>query len=86
MARLVRHDATGPRRLDEDDVDDEKGDVAVCQCGLSEEFPFCDGTHRTTADETDSEIHRYVDGERRVVERIVHADERAREEEQESEE
>ncbi|MEF8774423.1 MAG: CDGSH iron-sulfur domain-containing protein [Halobacteriales archaeon] len=77
MTRLVEHDATGPRKLTPEDVDPEKGDVAVCRCGLSAEYPFCDGTHRRTRDEAE-ETYVYVetdDGlERRRVERVVFAD------------
>ena len=75
MPREVTLDAQGPRYLDADDVDPEKGDVAVCQCGLSDEFPFCDGSHRATEDEADDTRYKYVDGERRAVERIVFVDE-----------
>lgn len=74
MPREVTLDAQGPRFLDADDVDPEKGDVAVCQCGLSESFPFCDGSHRATEGEDGDTRYKYVDGERRVVERIVFAD------------
>jgi len=78
MGRLVEHDATGPRKLDESDIDPEKGDVAVCQCGLSAAFPFCDGTHRETETEADDTCYRYVeeDGEliRREVEQVAYAD------------
>lgn len=59
MARLVRHDATGPRRVDESDIDPEKGDIAICQCGLSAEYPFCDGSHRATESEEDGMLYRY---------------------------
>ncbi|WP_254534871.1 CDGSH iron-sulfur domain-containing protein [Halomarina litorea] len=70
MARLVRHEATGPRKLDASDVDAEKGDIAVCQCGLSEEYPFCDGTHRATRDEASDVLYCYEgddENHRRVV-------------------
>ena len=81
MAREVTHEATGPLRLDEDDLDDEKGDVAVCLCGLSEEYPFCDGSHRATEDEEADVRYKYEDdspgGERREIEEIVFADDRA---------
>jgi CDGSH-type Zn-finger protein len=79
MARLVRHDATGPRKLDESDLDDEKGDIAVCQCGLADTFPFCDGSHRATRDESDDELYRYEDDDderpRHAVEAVVYDEE-----------
>lgn len=78
MAREVTHEATGPRIVDEDDIDEEKGDVAICMCGLSPEYPFCDGTHEVTADEDPDTRYRYEreDGElrRRAISRIVYAD------------
>jgi CDGSH-type Zn-finger protein len=67
MARLVEHEADGPLILGEDDIDDEKGDVAVCLCGLSDDRPFCDGSHRATHDEEDGRLYRYEDGERHEV-------------------
>jgi CDGSH-type Zn-finger protein len=67
MSREVTHTATGPKRLTPDDIDDEKGDVAICLCGLSEEYPFCDGSHRRAEGEDPDERYKYVDGERRRV-------------------
>ncbi len=74
MAREVRHDATGPRKLDEDDIDDEKGNIAICMCGLSSKYPFCDGTHRTTKDEELGTVYRYEGGERHEIEEIIYKD------------
>ncbi|ARS89348.1 CDGSH iron-sulfur domain-containing protein [Natrarchaeobaculum aegyptiacum] len=70
MARLVELDATGPRKLDPSDLDDEKGNVAVCQCGLSDSFPFCDGNHRQTRDEDPETTYVYDDDERRILEDV----------------
>ena len=79
MAREVTHEATGPLRLDETDLDEEKGDVAVCLCGLAESYPFCDGSHRATEDEDDGVRYKYEnddsDGERREIAEMIFADE-----------
>ena len=68
MSREVTHTADGPYRLTPDDIDETYGDVAVCLCGLSENRPFCDGSHRQTEGEEGDVRYKYVDGERRVVE------------------
>ncbi|RQG95225.1 CDGSH iron-sulfur domain-containing protein [Natrarchaeobius chitinivorans] len=74
MSRLVELEATGPRKLDPEDIDGEKGDVAICQCGLSASFPFCDGSHRRTADEDGNTVYVYENGKRSAVERVVTVD------------
>lgn len=73
MAREVTHTARGPYELTADDVDEKYGDVAVCRCGITANPPFCDGSHRRAEDEEPNTRHKYVDGERRVVE-FVYAD------------
>ena len=58
MSREITHDATGPKIVDEDDIG-EKGDIAICMCGLSANYPFCDGSHEATADEEDDVRYKY---------------------------
>jgi len=75
MAREITHDARGPVYLDEDDVDEGKGDIAVCTCGLSNDFPFCDGSHRVTEDGRDGVVYKYENDDpealRRPIDEIV---------------
>ncbi|PSQ10040.1 (Fe-S) protein [Halobacteriales archaeon QS_5_70_15] len=78
--REVTHEADGPYIVTPEDIDEEKGDVAVCLCGLSADRPFCDGSHRATEDEDPDTRYTYEDdrpGERRVVEGFEFADEGA---------
>jgi CDGSH-type Zn-finger protein len=40
----------------------------ICMCGLSNNQPFCDGSHKKTADEQAGKIYRYnQDGTRTEV-------------------
>ena len=74
MSRLVEHDATEPVRLDESDIDEEYGDIAVCRCGLSDDPPFCDASHEAARDEEEDERYWYEDGERYLVELVRRAE------------
>lgn len=47
MARLVRHDETGPYEVPEG----TELPAWICGCGLSKNKPFCDGSHKKTRDE-----------------------------------
>lgn len=71
MAREVTSDETGPYVVDADELEDQGGTVAVCQCGLSDNKPHCDGSHQATADEDDGVVYSYEndddEGERTVV-------------------
>ena len=75
MAREVTHDATGPTPIDPDEHD---GGIYVCACGLSDDKPFCDGSHNATADEEEGVTYKYEDDDdeqpRHAIESIEYAD------------
>jgi len=78
MSREITHDATGPKRVDESDIG-EKGDIAICMCGLSDTYPFCDGSHQVTADEDEGVRYKYEgdddESPRHEIAEIVFAEE-----------
>jgi CDGSH-type Zn-finger protein len=65
MARLVRHTATGPIRIDPENFPKDKP-LFICACGLSQTLPLCDGSHKGCRAETDGVLYVY-DTERRTV-------------------
>ncbi len=56
MARLIRHDEQGPYRVDVEGADKP---VWICGCGLSDNKPYCDGSHTGTQDEDDDGLYLY---------------------------
>ena len=59
MARKIIKTAKGPFEVKPQDKS-----IFICQCGLSKNQPFCDGSHNKTLDEKDDKIYSYEDGKR----------------------
>lgn len=54
MARLVKKEAKGPY-----EIKCAAESTWICMCGLSNNQPFCDGSHKKTADEKEGEVYLY---------------------------
>jgi CDGSH-type Zn-finger protein len=63
MARRVIKKDKGPY-----EIKPQQYSVWICMCGLSKNQPFCDGSHKKTADEEEGKIYEYDEnGNRKEV-------------------
>lgn len=68
MARIVKHEQTGPYRIDPQDFPKDGKSIFICACGLSNRLPFCDGSHKACRDEEGGKTYLYESGTRKEVE------------------
>lgn len=57
MARRVDLKDQNPLIVKSDDL--VNGTLAVCRCGLSSNWPYCNGTHKATRGEDPGKLYRY---------------------------
>ena len=57
MPRLVQHNAKGPVEIKSKDGQS----FWICQCGLSRNQPYCDGSHKKTLDEANVKPEDMID-------------------------
>ena len=64
MARIVKRTQTGPK-----EIEGPGGEpIYICQCGLSQNQPFCDGHHKLTLTEQPGKLYEYdKDGKRKEI-------------------
>lgn len=67
MARLVRHTATGPYKIQPHELPPDKP-VFICGCGLSQNLPFCDGSHKGCRTEEAGKLYVYDVTRKQVTE------------------
>jgi CDGSH-type Zn-finger protein len=58
MARMIRHEATGPIEVPPQDKS-----VWICACGLTKDAPFCDGSHKLAKQQEEAGKVYVYDGE-----------------------
>jgi CDGSH-type Zn-finger protein len=59
MARLIRHDATGPIKIEAKDFPPDGKAIWICACGLSKTMPYCDKSHKGCVNEQPGMLYVY---------------------------
>jgi len=63
MARLVRMTRDGPYKIEPQDLEP----IFICGCGLSQNMPFCDKSHKKCRDEPPESLFVYEGETRRAA-------------------
>ncbi|TVQ30340.1 MAG: CDGSH iron-sulfur domain-containing protein [Phycisphaeraceae bacterium] len=63
MPRMVRHELTGPIKIEPQDKP-----IFICGCGLTKNFPFCDGSHKNCTAEKEGTLYVYGPDKSTIVE------------------
>jgi CDGSH iron-sulfur domain-containing protein 3 len=63
MARLVKKENKGPL-----EIKVGTKSIRICMCGLANNQPFCDDSHRKIADEEDNKIYVYKNEDNNRIE------------------
>lgn len=69
MARLIRHEACDPIK-----IEPQEKAIYICACGLSQNFPYCDGSHSAARREQAGRLCVYDKTRTEVVEEREDAD------------
>lgn len=65
MPRLIRHDRTGPYKIEPQDFPKDGKAIWICGCGLTQTPPYCDKSHKVCTDEDPLRTYIYDSSGRR---------------------
>jgi CDGSH-type Zn-finger protein len=70
MARLIRHTATGPIKIDPKDFPPDNKPIWICACGLTRTPPYCDKSHKQCVAEQPGTLYVYDESRATVTQTL----------------